>query len=126
MSDLRSKILNYDDRQQKIVTIPEWGDIKVEIRGLSAGERVRLVKHLQGDDGKIDNASMANWLIVLCSYDPDTGERIFEDDDRDAIAEKAPKPHERLMTAALRLSGLAGEDDEGPPSSPVTSSSMET
>lgn len=126
MSDLRKKILDYDDRARQIVDIPEWGDVKIEVRGLTAGERVRLVRHLQDDEGNIDGGAMANWLIVLCSYDPETGERIFEDDDRGAIAEKAPKPHERLMNVALNLSGLAKESEDGPPSSSATTASTGT
>ena len=68
-------------------------------------------------------------LLVNTCYDPDTGERVFEESDIEVLLGKAATVVERLATDAMRLSGMssdsesqAGKDSSGPLSEDSSSS----
>ena len=44
--------------------------------------------------------------------DPETGKRVFTDDDADALGAKSAKPMQRLFSVARRLSALSEDDIE--------------
>ena len=45
---LRETILQADDIDDTTVTVPEWGDVKITLRGLTGKERVRLHDSVTG------------------------------------------------------------------------------
>lgn len=106
-SELKKTILEYEDIQEKIIEVPEWGNIKVLVRGMSSGARAKLLENASNAGGKVD---MTNWfsdLVIATAHDPDTGERIFEPADRDALKNKNGAAISRITEVATRLSGLA-------------------
>lgn len=104
------------DIPSEIVVVPEWDDVKLEMRGMSTGARGRFMQEIIGEDGQVhpDFTRYFADLLIACTYDPDTGEPAFTPDDRDMLNERSPGVTERLGAIGLRLSGLeAGSVDEG-------------
>jgi len=45
-------------------------------------------------------------MVILCSFDPESGEQIFSQDDRDLLLSKSAGPLELIALAAMRISGM--------------------
>lgn len=102
---LRDRILSAKDIKSEAVTIDEW-DVTLEVRGMTGKQRARLLQSSMKKDGSPDLEKMYPALVILCTYDPETGERVFEDADRDGIGDKSGRAQEIIAQAAMRLSGL--------------------
>lgn len=115
---LRDKILNADDITSEIIDIPAWG-VQVEVRSMDGRSRTRLLKMASDAEGNIDMEVVYPEMILLCAFDPETGERIFEESDRDAVLSKSAGPVELLALAAMRVSGMSSDamDEAGKDSS---------
>jgi hypothetical protein len=102
---LRDKILNADDIESELVEVPTWG-VTVEVRSMDARSRTRLIKMASDDQGMVDMEVIYPEMVIMCSHDPETGERIFGDEDRNALMSKSSVPVELLALAAMRVSGM--------------------
>lgn len=107
----RDEILKRTDLPTEEVEVPEWGG-SVTVRALSGKERDAFEASLIQDRGKqgmvrqLGNARAK--LVVRCLVDAD-GQRLFADQDANALGETSAAALDRLFTVASRLSGL----DEG-------------
>lgn len=106
---LRKDILEYEDIVTEIVEVPEWGNKRIEVRGMTSKERAKLLK-ASASTGEVDMEKWFPDLLIATLYDPKTGEKIFERADRSAINEKSGSAVSLLADVASRLSGL-GESD---------------
>jgi hypothetical protein len=106
MDSLRDTILGADDREEVTLDIPEWG-VKVMLRGMTSGERMRVRKLTQAETPE----SYADILIMVLR-DPDTGTPVFQSADRDALAGKSGAVLERIALELLRISGPTDEAAE--------------
>lgn len=115
VSALRSQILDAKDVGEETVTVPEWGDAVIRVRGLELGQRSELVMEVRRDDGSIDLPLYYARLLQLTARDPESGELIFEPDDAGLLQKKNPAAVDRVVSVALRLSGLTktGDVEEG-------------
>ena len=107
MSDLRKKILEASDTPVEVVEVPEWG-VSVGVKSMSARSRAHVMELAQNTES-IDAARVeAMWArtLVGCLVDPETGERIFSDEDMGELMEKSAHVVERLWTACFEKSGL--------------------
>lgn len=105
---LRDSILSASDLVTELVEVPEWG-VTVEVRGMSAADRTALIDRASDSGGKLNTSILYPAMVLACSYDPDTGERVFQPGDESAIGEKAGLAVERVVQAAMRASGLSEE-----------------
>lgn len=105
---IREQILNADDIESELVEVPAWG-VTIEVRSMDGRSRTRLLKSAANNDGVIDMERMYPEMVILCSFDPETGERIFTEEDIDALLSKAAGPLELVATTAMRVSGMTGE-----------------
>lgn len=108
---LREQILNIDDIQEEVVDIPSWG-VKVLVRGLSGKERAKLMQEATDARGVVNFAKLYPNMIIACTYDPETKERLFEDTDRDALMSKSAAALDILFNVANKLSGIGAEVQE--------------
>jgi hypothetical protein len=127
--NLRDKILAADDIPSEVVSIPEW-DTEILMKGMTARDRIHLMQTaVDPVTGSINMSIVYPDVVVACSYDPKSGERIFEDSDKDAVMGKASAAIENLAMVGLRLSGIgqaeqdaAGKDSSESPSDDSSSS----
>jgi len=110
-SELRKRILEASDIESEIVEIPEWG-VKVEVRGLTAAERAKLLQRAADPTGQLRLDRWFADLTIASTFDPETGERVFDPADRDALNTKSGSAISRIVDAATRLSGLSEESVE--------------
>src|SRR5690606_41990086 len=68
--------------------------------------RSRVLKGGTGADGEIDLERLYPILLIETTYDPESGERIFNPADRDALNAKNSGALERIAKVAMRLSGI--------------------
>ena len=124
---ISEQILNADDIETELVEVPAWG-VTVEVRSMDGRSRTRLLKSAAANDGVIDMERMYPEMVILCSFDPESGERIFTEDDVDALLSKSAGPLELLATAAMRVSGMTGNavDAAGKDSPSITSDDSPT
>lgn len=113
MSNLRQLILASDDLKTEIVEISEWSTeesvCKIKVQALSGRERAKWLQNAVGEDGKADLQKIYPDLVITCSHDPETNEKIFEPTDRDALNEKSGSALEKIAQVAVRISGLSKE-----------------
>lgn len=106
---LRDKILAADDIASEMVEVPEW-DAIIEVRGMNGADRSRILEAAaSSEDGKIGVGSMYVETVIASAYDPDSGERIFSDRDRDALMSKSASAIDRIATVGMRLSAMDGK-----------------
>jgi hypothetical protein len=106
---LREKIFAADDIATETVEVPEWG-VTVEVRGMNGSDRSRILELAAGaDDGRMSIGSMYVETVIASTYDPETGERVFSDSDRDMLMTKSATAIDRLAQVGMRLSAMTGE-----------------
>ena len=110
MSKLRDRILQADDIGSEIVEIPAW-NVKVEVRSLTAGEQMELLKKCRKPDGELNNDSLPIETLLTVCYDPETGEKLFDPADRDALRNKSASAYGLLLQAANRAAGFTTESE---------------
>ncbi len=129
MSSIRDAIKAANDLQTELVTVPEWDDVVVEVRSMSAAVRVRTLKAARAFDPDTDAVALYPRLAIECCYDPETGEKLFDAEDEEWLAEKSVKALERLATVAMKVSSLGddavevGKDSSSPTPTSDTSTS---
>ena len=118
MANLRERILNTHDVESELLPIPEWNET-VEVRGLDGDGRATLYQQALNQETKtLDFAKAFPILALACTFDPDSGERVFQDEDLPQLKRKNGKALERIVQKAMELSGLTeGAVDEAGKSS---------
>lgn len=109
----KSDILNQDDLKTEDIQVPEWGDAWVRVRTLQANERDHFEASTVIRDGKKTRPNLENIrarLVLLCLVDPDTGERLFQEEDTFPLGGKSAAALDRIFTVCQRLNGLRDED----------------
>ena len=102
-----SDILSCNDLKTGEVEVKEWG-CTLHIRELGLDEGLKLFSMVKDEDESLsgeDVARVISWGVI----DPDTGERLFSDDDVPSLAKKGRRPLMRLYSA---ITDLSGEDAE--------------
>lgn len=112
---LAEQILGLDDFDYEEVTVPEWGNITVLMRGLKFAESAKatdaaqrwLKKHEAAKNGGAPSVSEAMKInlrsLVHCALDPATKEPIFSEADVDKLFERNQVPVIRLIAVMNRL-----------------------
>jgi hypothetical protein len=106
------------------VDVPEW-DAVIEVRSLPLGERNEMMGEVVDEEtGKGDFKAMFPALLIRACYDPETGERVFAEDDAATINGFDSQVVDRVAEVALKLSGLAekSKDDAAGKSSETATS----
>lgn len=125
---LRERILEKDDRPSELIEVPQWGE-KIKVVGMSAKERAKLLRRITNPEtGEMDIELMYPMLAIATAHDPESGEKLFSDDDIDALNDKSGAAMEVLGSAASRLSGMNQNEvnEMGKPSSQITTASTDS
>lgn len=105
----RESILSASDLPFEDVEVPEWGGM-VRIRTMTGTERDAFEQEMV-KDGRMSFANVRARLVGRCAILP-TGERLFSDDDIQALGAKSAAGLDRVFGVAQRLNGLTKEDVE--------------
>lgn len=105
MTDLRNDILTKDDIKEEIVEVEEW-NCKILVKGLTAKARSEILNNALTKNNSFDFSKVYPDLVINCSYDPKTGDKIFNKTDRDALNQKSGSALEKIAGVAVKLSGL--------------------
>ncbi len=81
------------------------------------------------DTGQVNMAAVYPDVVVSCVHDPESGEPVFTDSDKDALMGKSSAAIESIASVGLRLSGIgkdekdaAGKDSSSTPNKDSSSS----
>jgi len=110
----REAILQAQDLPYEDVAVPEWGGV-VRVRALTGAERDRFEASIVEQRGKggprLNTQNIRAKLVALTVVD-EHGNRIFTDDDVEALGRKSAAALNRVFEVAQRLSGLTQADME--------------
>ena len=120
MSKLSAQIFATDDIDSELVEVKQWG-VTVLVKSMTARDRAKMINSSVTDGGAFRLEDVLPDIVIASTYDPETGEKVFEETDRDALLAKSAAPIEQLATVAMRLSGLNEEsvDEAGKEFSPT-------
>ena len=105
---MRETIFATNDIVSESVDVPEWG-IKIEVRGMTGADRTRLLDAAVDSGGKVNLQVIYPEIVINSCFDPETGEKVFEPGDRDALLTKSAQAIDRLAQVGMRLSGFTEE-----------------
>ena len=109
--NLKDSILSAQDIPEETLEVKEW-NVTVLIKGMTAGERVKLMQSaFNQDTGQVNMAAVYPDVVVSCVHDPESGEPVFTDSDKDALMGKSSAAIESIASVGLRLSGV-GKDEK--------------
>jgi len=119
MSNLSEIIFATSDIAEETIHVNAW-DVDILVKAMTARDRAKMVEQAGGETG-MNLEQILPDLVILCSFDPATGERIFQPSDRDALLAKAADPIEQIAIKAMALSGMSQDsvDEAGKGSSPT-------
>jgi len=120
MSNLSEIIFATSDIAEELVHVDAWG-VDILVKAMTARDRARMVEQAGGGEANMNLEQILPDLVILCSYDPESGERIFVPSDRDALLAKSADPIEKIALKAMALSGMSDTavDEAGKDSSPT-------
>ncbi len=96
----------------EIVLIPEWG-VKIEVRQRTVKQQYDILDKVRKPNGDIDGLLLAVETILVCCYEPDTGELVFDPADRDSLLNLESSGFQTLLAATNKASGFeSGEEAE--------------
>ena len=104
----KDQILKAEDLRKQKVAIPEWGG-DLFVREMTAKERDDYRRDLDSGKDKLTGASALLAVRVIVN---DKNERLFEDKDAPELAKKSASALDKVLEAALSLSGLNAQDIE--------------
>lgn len=77
---------------------------------MSAGQRAQIFDAMQANDGNMPLELFWRVSLISCVLDPDTGERVFTNDDAEwLLAEKSADVIQRISEVCLQVSGMTEE-----------------
>jgi hypothetical protein len=86
--------------------------VLVQVRGLTLGERNDSLTEARDVETGALNLSLYYALIIMATCtDPDTGDKVFFEDDAPLLLAKSSAPADLLATKALTLSGMDKDGD---------------
>lgn len=107
--NIKDKILNAKLKSEKIY-ISQW-DAEIEVKELNGGQRAKFFDNTVSVDKygnvKTHLEKMNTEIIILSCYDPETGERLFKEEDRELILQASGEAIDQIAQVALKISGLS-------------------
>jgi hypothetical protein len=106
---IRDKIVKAELHNES-VDVPGW-NVKIEVRARTVKQQYDLLEKARKPDGEIDGMLLAVETILACSFDPDTGEKVFDPADRDTLLNADASAFNVLLAASNRAAGLEDIED---------------
>jgi len=104
---LRETIREADDLEVADLDVPEW-DVTVRVRAMTGRQRMKLVEQTQAKNRDFFYSD----ILIALTFDPESGEPVFDPADREWLAEKSGAVLERIAKKAIEISGVSVDDAE--------------
>ncbi|MGM0409188.1 MAG: hypothetical protein ACQEQF_00380 [Bacillota bacterium] len=112
----RDEILGADDKDVKVVDVPEWGG-KVRVSTITAEKRDKFEASMfqirnfgtKNQKAEYKQENLRARLVAYTVVDED-GNRIFSENDIKKLGEKSAKALDRVFEVAQELNGISDED----------------
>jgi hypothetical protein len=101
----KQSVLSVDDFQYDTVPCPEWGG-EMRVRGLTAAEQSLVYKRYKDD--KTEDFDV---IVCIMGCVDENGERIFTNEDKQALRQKSFAVLDRIAKKIIQLTG--DNDSEG-------------
>lgn len=115
MVPTKEQILSAKDSPLERADVPEWGEgAQVFVRTMSGAERDAWEVEqfdINGKDVTVNRRNLRARLLVKCVVD-ESGKRIFEDGEADALGSRSSRVIDRIYAVAQRLNGLSKKDED--------------
>lgn len=110
IKDIRSATLG---AQNKFKTeAVKHGDIEVAVKQLSYADRTALMEKCTKGE-KLDSLKLQIFAVIYTVIDPETGEKVFSEDDYETMAEQPSGGYvDTFSKAAFKVLGLSSEEGE--------------
>lgn len=95
----KQSVLSVDDFQYGVVPCPEWGG-DMRVRGLTAAEQSLVYKRY--NDGKTEDFDV---IVCIMGCVDENGQRIFENNDKEALRQKSFSVLDRIAKKIISLTG---------------------
>ncbi|WIC89087.1 tail assembly chaperone [Arthrobacter phage Ottawa] len=106
---IRDRIAKRRPYASREVFVPAWEET-IEVRSISLGLRNEMLTSVMDEETKeADIKKLYPELIIRTSYDPQTGERVFSNDDLAFINGLDAGSADLLAKPALELSGMTDD-----------------
>lgn len=107
----RAQILAANDRRTEVVAVPEWGG-DVTVAEMTGAQRDAWEQSLVAKaGGGVDISNVRARLVARCIVDAE-GQRLFSDEDAEALGAKSGAALDRVAKVCQRLNGLSDGDVE--------------
>lgn len=113
MAISKESILQFKSKPTVTVNVPEWGGV-VHVRVMSGTERDDYEDEtfrLNGSDVSLNRKNARARLLVRCIAD-EAGQRIFSDEDADALGGQPANIIDKVYAEALKVNGFTKQDVE--------------
>jgi len=109
----KEQILDAQDLETREVEVPEWGGV-VLVKGMTGVERDDFEAQMIVGKGKNTTVNMKNVRakLVAASVVDEDGQRLFTDQDVQALGKKSAAALDRVFAVAQRLSKIGKDDIE--------------
>ena len=106
----RNSILQMDDLPKEQLSVPEWGG-DLWVRTLTGTERDAFEQSMVQKKNKpnLNNVRARFAVLTICD---EKGERLFTDNDAEALGKKSAAALDRVFEVAQRLNGFSDSDSE--------------
>lgn len=103
---LREQILEINDIKSENIKIPEWNDLEVQVKSITAGQRSAMIEKCMNKKGDIDTTGLQYYSIIEGACDPSTGERLFTDADISQLKKKSSSALNTISEAFNEINGF--------------------
>lgn len=103
-SEIRSALLGRAKVRKRLVEFPDL-KTSIEVWGVTAGARGRLINRSRDEDGVLDYEKYYAMLVIETAHDPESGDLVFGEADLDALNGLPQHVVDNLATTAEELSG---------------------
>lgn len=109
---MRDRIAARRPYSAELKYVKSW-DETVEVRSISLGVRNEMMERVMDPETKeADVKLLIPELLIRCAHDPETGERIFADDDLAFLNGQDSGAADEVAEVAMRLSGMTDGDKD--------------
>jgi len=107
---LRDQVAAAADWKTRTMVVEEWDNAKIELRSPSQAAFSRFTRnHPLIFVGGADAVEAFPFIVIMCSFDPATGEKVFSDEDAELLSGKDFSIVQRIANEAMELISLSGE-----------------